>query len=111
MVPARSQRVKNPVPFLRQVAFAEAISFLLLLGVAMPLKYFAGLPVAVRIVGLGHGLLFLTFCFALFRVMTCAKWPFARGALIFVAALLPFGPFVVDRRMRGYEHEFESAQF
>jgi integral membrane protein len=106
---ARSRCVKNPIPFLRQIAFAEAISFLVLLGVAMPLKYFAGLPIAVKIVGLIHGLLFLTFCVALFRVMTRAKWPIGRGALIFVAALLPFGPFVVDRRMRDYEQAFESA--
>jgi integral membrane protein len=102
------RRVKNPIPFLRQVARVEAISFLLLLFVAMPLKYFAGMPMAVRMVGLAHGLLFLVFCFALFRVMTRAKWPVGRGALIFVAALLPFGPFVVDRRMREYEHEFDA---
>jgi integral membrane protein len=100
--------VKNPIPFLRHVAFAEAISFLVLLGVAMPLKYFAGLPIAVKIVGMIHGLLFLLFCFALFRVMKGAKWPVGRGALIFVAALLPFGPFVVDRRMREYERDFDA---
>ena len=101
--------MKNPVPFLRHVAFAEAISFLVLLFVAMPLKYFAGLPLAVKIVGMIHGLLFLALCYALFRAMTRAKWPIGRGALIFVAALLPFGPFIVDRRMRGYEREFEGA--
>jgi len=100
--------VKNPIPFLRHVAFAEAISFLVLLGVAMPLKYFAGLPIAVKIVGMIHGLLFLVFCLALFRVMTRAKWPLGRGALIFVAALLPFGPFVVDRRMREYERDLDA---
>jgi len=37
----------NPIPFLRRIAKAEAISFLLLLGVAMPLKYVAGIPMAV----------------------------------------------------------------
>ena len=101
--------VKNPILFLRYVAIIEAVSFLILVFVAMPLKYFAGMPLSVRVVGLTHGLLFLVFCFALTRVMNRAKWPFARGALIFVAALLPFGPFVVDRRMRGYEQEFEFA--
>ena len=55
-----------------------------------------------------HGLLFLAFCWALFRVMTRAKWPLGRGAIIFVAALLPFGPFVVDRRMREYAAEFDA---
>jgi integral membrane protein len=102
--------VKNPISFLRHIALVEAVSFLLLLFVAMPLKYFAGMPMAVRMVGLMHGLLFLVFCFALFRVMTRAKWPLGRGALIFVAALLPFGPFVVDRRMRAYEADFDSRK-
>ncbi len=101
--------MKNPIPFLRHVAFVEAISFLVLLGVAMPLKYFAGWPLAVKVVGMIHGLLFLLFCFALARVMRTAKWSLGRGALIFVAALLPFGPFIVDRRMRGYEAEFASS--
>lgn len=107
-VPTLSTSVKNPIPFLRYVAFAEAISFLLLVGVAMPLKYFASWPLAVKVVGLIHGILFLLFCFALARVMRTAKWSLGRTALIFVAALLPFGPFLVDRRVRGYEAEFES---
>ena len=106
---ACARGVKNPIPFLRRIAIIEAISFLILLFVAMPLKYFKGMPLAVRIVGLIHGMLFLVFCFALYRVMTRAKWPISRGALIFAAALLPFGPFVVDRRMREYEHHFDAA--
>lgn len=100
--------MKNPVPFLRVVALSEAISFLLLLFVAMPLKYFAGLPLAVRIVGSIHGLLFVLFCYALFRAATRGRWPASRSALIFIAALLPFGPFLVDRRMRDYEREFDA---
>ena len=107
-VSARSHCVKNPIPFLRRIAFAEAISFLVLLFVAMPLKYFGGQPIAVKIVGMIHGLLFLAFCWALYRVMIRAKWPVSRGAMIFIAALLPFGPFVVDRRMRQYEREFDA---
>ncbi len=98
--------MKNPIPLLRTVALIEAVSFLVLLGVAMPLKYLAHQPMAVKIVGWMHGALFIVFCFALLRVMIRAKWSLGRGALIFVAALLPFGPFVVDRRMRGYEAEF-----
>ena len=73
----------------------------------MPLKYFAGLPMAVKIVGMIHGVLFLAFCYALARVMMVAKWPVGRSAVVFIAALLPFGPINVDRRMRGWEQEFE----
>ena len=84
----------------------EAISFLLLLGFAMPLKYFAGNPQAVKVVGWIHGVLFIVFGVALLRVWITARWPLARTALVFIAALLPFGPFVVDRQMAGYEEDF-----
>lgn len=98
---------KNPIPFLRTIAKVEAISFLLLVGVAMPLKYLAGQPLAVKLVGWIHGVLFVAFCVALLRTMLVARWPFWRCVVIFIAALLPFGPFVVDGRMAGYEEEFQ----
>lgn len=101
---------RNPIPFLRIAALTEAVSFLVLLGVAMPLKYFAGMPLAVKAVGWAHGLLFVVFCAALVQAAVVAKWPAGRGVLVFVAALLPFGPFVVDRRMRQYEDEFLRRQ-
>ena len=96
----------NPVSLLRHVALVEGISFLLLLFVAMPLKYFANIPEAVRAVGLAHGVLFIVLCVALVYVKAVVAWPVARAALVFAAALLPFGPFVVDRRMKGYEDEY-----
>jgi integral membrane protein len=93
--------MKNPIPFLRKIALTEAVSFLVLLGVAMPLKYFMDIPVAVKVVGWIHGALFMIFCGALWQTMIVAKWPFRRSAMIFIAAWLPFGPFVVDRRVVG----------
>ncbi len=98
--------MKNPIPFLRRLAFAEGVSFLVLLGVAMPLKYLAGMPGAVKVFGWMHGLLFIVFCVALMRTWLVAKWPLPRCAAIFVAALLPFGPFIADRRMAAWEAEF-----
>ena len=100
----------NPIPFLRFTAMIEAVSFLVLLGVAMPLKYLAGMPGAVKAVGWTHGVLFVVFCVALVHAMRVARWPVGRGALVFVAALLPFGPFVVDRRMKRYAEEFEGRR-
>jgi integral membrane protein len=78
----------------------EGTSFLLLLGVAMPLKYVAGYPLAVKLVGWAHGVLFILFCAALAQAMSHARWPLTRGIKLFVAALLPFGPFLVDRGLR-----------
>ena len=98
--------MKHPVSFLRIISLTEGVSFLLLLGVAMPLKYFAGLPMAVKLAGWIHGVLFIVFGLALLQTMVVARWPMLRGAAVFVAALLPFGPFVMDRRIRAYEAEF-----
>ena len=99
----------NPIPFLRVAGLVEGVSFLVLLFVAMPLKYFAGLPQAVKVVGWAHGVLFVAFCVALLHTVIVARWPLARAALVFVAALVPFGPFIVDRRMKGYADEFDRV--
>lgn len=102
--------MKNPIPLLRQIALIEGISFLVLMGIAMPLKYLMDMPMAVKVVGWIHGVLFIALCVVLLRTMLIAKWPLSRGALVFVAALLPFGPFVVDRRMVGYERDFDGSR-
>ena len=85
---------------LRAVGMIEAVSFLLLLGVAMPLKYFAGMPAAVKIAGWIHGLLFITFGLCLLVAHGERRWPMRWTATVLVAALLPFGPFVIDRRLK-----------
>lgn len=85
---------------LRAAGMVEAVSFLLLIGVAMPLKYFAGMPLAVTIAGWIHGLLFLAFLMCLLVAQGERQWPVRWTAVIFVAALLPFGPFVIDRRLK-----------
>ena len=100
----------NPVLFLRQVAFLEAISFLLLLGIAMPLKYFAGLPEAVKIVGLLHGLLFIALCLVLWQVRQKADWSIKRALLVFASAFIPFGPFLIDRHLHRYAAEYELGR-
>ena len=90
----------TPIGRLRLVGILEGISFLLLLGIAMPLKYMWGQPLAVRIVGLIHGLLFLWFCGVLLNAKEAASWDLKKAGRILVAALLPFGPFVIDRGLR-----------
>ncbi|MEO8177403.1 MAG: DUF3817 domain-containing protein [Deltaproteobacteria bacterium] len=92
-------RGASAVERLRWVAKIEGVSFLVLLGIAMPLKYAAGLPIAVKIVGWAHGVLFILFLFALWNGRQRAKLPLGLSALVFVASLLPFGPFVVDGRL------------
>jgi integral membrane protein len=100
----------NPIAFLRSVALAEAVSYLVLLGIAMPLKYLANMPMAVRIVGSLHGLLFVVFCCALLRAMVVSKLTFVRAATVFVASFVPLIPFWLDRKMRGWESTAKDAE-
>jgi integral membrane protein len=92
-----------PISFLRRTALAEAVSYLVLLGIAMPLKYWAGLPMAVRIAGSLHGLLFIMLCGALFRTWWKAKWPVGRCLLVLAVSFVPVLPFIFDRRMLAWE--------
>jgi integral membrane protein len=59
----------NLIKIFRWVAIAEGVSFLVLLGIAMPLKYFAGMPEAVKIIGMLHGILFVSFIVLAWSVM------------------------------------------
>ena len=101
--------MQSSVLFLRRTALIEGVSFLVLLGIAMPLKHFANVPLAVKIAGWAHGILFVVFCAALWRVMRVDRWPVERGALVFAAGLLPFGPFVIDRRLAGWGNRNEES--
>jgi integral membrane protein len=93
------KEIKN----LRLIGMLEGASFLLLMGVAMPLKYLAGQPLAVKIVGWIHGLLFILFCMALARAKNAKGWSVKQTLPYFIAALLPFGPFVVDKKLKQEE--------
>ena len=96
--------LKTPAHTLRLVALTEGASFILLLAVAMPLKYWAGLPLAVAIVGWAHGILFAALALLVTLMLFKYRWPLSRAVLIMIAALLPFGPFIIDRRLKDYEH-------
>ena len=95
--------LRTPIGRLRVIAFIEGISFLLLLGVAMPLKYVAGLPAAVKTAGWIHGILFMLYLFAVAEVTVRRRWPYALAFGALVASLIPFGTFALDARLRREE--------
>ncbi len=95
--------LNDPLGRLRIVGMMEGASFLVLLGIAMPLKYLAGLPLAVRVVGLDHGVLFLLYIPSLLEVAMAHRWSFSRVVAAFGAALVPFGTFVLDAKLRREE--------
>lgn len=91
----------------RLIAILEGISYLVLLGIAMPLKYFAHLPDAVKYTGWIHGVLFVLYIILLLKVWSQYRWSFSKAALAFIASLLPFGTFVLDSKLKkeGRAHE------
>jgi integral membrane protein len=92
--------LKTPLGRLRTIAIIEGISFLVLLGVAMPLKHFAGMPEAVKIVGWMHGILFILYVLAVMETAKSRKWPLKRVAFALVASVLPAGPFVMEPSLK-----------
>ncbi|MCY6413820.1 DUF3817 domain-containing protein [Acinetobacter sp. VNH17] len=85
---------------LRFVGTLEGISFLLLLGVAMPIKYIGDNPIFVKYIGMGHGVLFLLFLAVLLVVCHRMKWSLSIFNMGLIAAILPFGPFIFDRKIK-----------
>ena len=92
--------VQTAIGRLRIIGIAEGISLLILLFIAMPLKYYAGRPGLVTVIGWVHGGLFVLFMLAVLVVYHRFKWPFARVIVAFLAAFFPFGTFIFDRQLR-----------
>ena len=87
----------------RMVGIAEGISFLVLLLIAMPLKYFFNFPEAVKVMGWVHGALFVTFIYFAFEVMGSLKKNFLWLLKAFAAAFIPLGTFIFDRQLKKEE--------
>ncbi|MCU0416759.1 MAG: DUF3817 domain-containing protein [Cytophagaceae bacterium] len=83
----------NTRTFIRYTALAEGISFLLLLGIAMPLKYYFSMPMAVRHIGMIHGILFFVLIYALYLAWKELKWSLSFCLWGFLLSLIPFGAF------------------
>ncbi|KMM37297.1 DUF3817 domain-containing protein [Guptibacillus hwajinpoensis] len=89
----------QPLKLFRGIGYAEGISFLLLLGIAMPLKYFMGMPMAVTIVGALHGGLFVLYLAVILYVTIVKRWSFLKAILAVISSVIPFGPFIFDARL------------
>lgn len=94
---------------MRRLGLVEGVSTLILFFIAMPLKYFAGMPAAVTWVGSIHGALFVALGLAVSYCWWKARWPFKRPFQIMVAAVFPFGPFLMDRKIKEWDREYCAA--
>ena len=87
------------VQLLRIIAFLEGVSFLGLLFIAMPIKYFMVIPTAVKIPGMAHGGLFVAYVILAIVVGIDKEWNTKTFSIVMVASVLPFGTFYADKKV------------
>ena len=80
------------------VSILEGVSFLLLLFIAMPLKYLFNLPQMVEVVGMAHGILFISYLVGAVIVYNILNWDFKTLLLAVVCSVIPFGPFYIEKK-------------
>ena len=84
--------------FFRVVSFLEGTSYLLLLFVAVPVKYWMNDPQYFKLLGMPHGLLFVGYIVLAFLLKTEMKWDMKKFGIILLASIFPFGTFYVDKK-------------
>ncbi|RYF74885.1 MAG: DUF3817 domain-containing protein [Cytophagaceae bacterium] len=89
----------SPKIRLRLVGFAEGLSFLILVFIAVPLKRIGGHPEAVQVVGPIHGLLFVMYVLTVIQAKTEYNWPLGKTLLALLASVIPGGTFYADHKI------------
>jgi integral membrane protein len=82
----------------RIAAFLEGASYILLLFIAVPLKYWGGDESYVKLLGMPHGLLFISYLILAFLIKAGEQWKGKDFWIILLASILPFGAFYIDRK-------------
>lgn len=80
------------------IGILEAISFIVLLGIAMPLKYIWEMPQAVSVVGMAHGVLFMAYLYGAYIMKELLNWSWTTFGIVVLCSVLPFGPFYADKK-------------
>jgi len=99
---------RNRITQLRVIGIAEGISFLILLLIAMPLKYYFDLPMMVKVVGWLHGILFIVYIAAVFLAIKAMRWNWFSVLVALAASLIPIGTFVLDKSLKKRQDELQE---
>ena len=82
----------------RIIAFLEGISYILLLGIAVPIKYVLDNDTYVKLLGMPHGILFIAYLILAVMVGSKLKWDTRTFMYVFLASIIPFGTFYIDKK-------------
>ena len=82
----------------RLISFLEGISFLFLILIAVPIKYFEGNELYVKLLGMPHGILFVLYIVLLVFIKKQMKWDLKITGIVAIASIIPFGTFYVDKK-------------
>ena len=96
-------RLSDTLGRLRVTGLLEGLSFIILLAIAMPLKYLAGKPEMVSIVGMAHGVLFVAYIMLTLLAKFKYPWSWKKVGLLWVASVVPFGTFYADYKILRFE--------
>ncbi len=86
------------LPVFRITALLEGVSYLLLLFIASPVKWFLGDPQYVKMLGMPHGILFMTYVVLAVLISTNMKWTKKTLWIVLIASVIPFGTFYIDKK-------------
>lgn len=101
--------VNSTIGRLRIIAFIEGCSFILLVFVGMPLKYFFDSGSLNKVVGQTHGILFMLFIVATFLAASAYQWKKSNTFWILLSSIIPFGTFIADHKILKPVHDEERA--
>ena len=94
---AQKSILKKGIKLFEIISFLEAVSFIVLLCVAMPLKYIWDMPQLVQVVGMAHGVLFILYIVFAIYAWQVLHWSFKKLSIAILCSVVPFGPFYVER--------------
>jgi len=101
----------HPIQLLRITGLADGISLLLLLAIAMPLKYLLGIDIAVTIVGSIHGGIFTLYALSILYATIRVRWNLLWSLIAFIVAFIPFGNFIFDKKLKSITINYELRSF
>ncbi len=103
--------LQKPISLLRLTGLFDGISLLVLLAIAMPLKYLLGVDIAVTIAGSIHGVIFMAYVLAIAYAAIRIRWNILWSLAGLLVAVIPFGNFIFDRKLKAAETKYTVKSF